>query len=511
VSWSRWLATSRWNDMYALRVITRTLGGTFVVAAVLGAAGASGSSSYPDHVITPAPVISSLSPAIVLDANGYPVIATIAPTGGGEFYVVLYRCNDADCTGGDESVTTIESFWLPTFISSEAELALDASGNPILAYLKDAGGNRELRVIHCGNAACTSGNTIATAATIPTDPLGGEPSMLLDSSGNPVIGYTSGTDATLLHCNDAGCLGGDDVPVTLSTNGQSPAIALDSAGYPVVSFRWNYQELRVLHCGDANCSANNTLTTPDAGPAYGSDIRLNASGNPVISYAASGGSLGILRCNDPNCDGGDDITAVPFPEAVPYSLTSLALDPADKPVIAFAAGDSRVLLMRCGDLTCSSGNTLVRVATSVWQPGLTFDGSGQEVIAYGGILTVVRCGVPHCSTDTDGDGCSDVLERATPVGSETGGGVRDAKNPNDYFNPSHDKKNRVDDILLVVNQYFDDDNDGSPGLPPYVAGYNPDTDRTLLGPNAWNLGPPNGLQRVDDILNQVKQYFHDCV
>ncbi len=40
--------------------------------------------------------------------------------------------------------------------------------------------------------------------------------------------------------------------------------------------------------------------------------------------------------------------------------------------------------------------------------------------------------------------------------------------------------------------------------------YNPDTDRTALGPNAWNLGPPNGLQRVDDILAQVKQYFHDC-
>jgi hypothetical protein len=30
------------------------------------------------------------------------------------------------------------------------------------------------------------------------------------------------------------------------------------------------------------------------------------------------------------------------------------------------------------------------------------------------------------------------------------------------------------------------------------------------GPDPWNVGPPNGLQRVDDILNEIHQYFHDC-
>jgi len=119
--------------------------------------------------------------------------------------------------------------------------------------------------------------------------------------------------------------------------------------------------------------------------------------------------------------------------------------------------------------------------------------------------------------DYDGDGCPNEEELGP---SQTAGGLRDPLNPWDYFNPSHDGQNRVDDILLVVNQYFDDDNDENPGLPPYVPGYNPDTDRR--GPpsamdepdpdrrEAWDLGPPNGQQRVDDILNSVKQYFHDC-
>jgi hypothetical protein len=61
--------------------------------------------------------------------------------------------------------------------------------------------------------------------------------------------------------------------------------------------------------------------------------------------------------------------------------------------------------------------------------------------------------------------------------------------------------NRIDDIVAVLNQYFIDSGD---------AGYNPDTDRTLVGPNLWNLGPPNGLQRVDDIVHALNHYFHDC-
>jgi len=101
-------------------------------------------------------------------------------------------------------------------------------------------------------------------------------------------------------------------------------------------------------------------------------------------------------------------------------------------------------------------------------------------------------------TDTDGDGCPDMNE-AGP--SPLSGGQRNFLNEWDYFNPTHDGENRIDDVLAVRDQYFVDQGDG---------GYTEDTDRTLLGPNSWNTGAPNGLQRVDDILNAVKQYFHDC-
>lgn len=126
-------------------------------------------------------------------------------------------------------------------------------------------------------------------------------------------------------------------------------------------------------------------------------------------------------------------------------------------------------------------------------------------------LGEIGLGTDPCLPDSDGDSCMDGRETPTTPGSEMSGGRRNPLDPWDYFNPSHDGKNRVDDILLVVAHYFKDDNDTTPGLPPYAPFYSPDYDRTMVGPSGWNLGPPNGRQRVDDIIDQVMQYYHDCV
>ena len=112
------------------------------------------------------------------------------------------------------------------------------------------------------------------------------------------------------------------------------------------------------------------------------------------------------------------------------------------------------------------------------------------------------------SHDTDGDGCADRYELNGTLsgGSGLAGQIRGARDPlnrYDYLNATGDGLNRVDDILAVVNQYFNDD-------PPNNIDLTSTTDRTALKPSAWNLGKPNGQQRVDDILAAVKQYFHDC-
>jgi alpha-tubulin suppressor-like RCC1 family protein len=138
---------------------------------------------------------------------------------------------------------------------------------------------------------------------------------------------------------------------------------------------------------------------------------------------------------------------------------------------------------------------------------LSLAGNSAGSIFYSGtneVKTTLAQAVIICldpTDDSDRDGCPTLSELQTAVGSETTGGRRDPLNRWDYFNPTHDGKIRVDDILKVVHQFFKDS--GNPA-------YNLDTDRTYVGPNAWNLGPPNGQQRVDDILNVVQQFFHDC-
>jgi hypothetical protein len=111
----------------------------------------------------------------------------------------------------------------------------------------------------------------------------------------------------------------------------------------------------------------------------------------------------------------------------------------------------------------------------------------------------INCIEPLTSPgDTDGDDCPDAQE--LELMPQTGG-QRDFLNEWDYFNPTGDGENRIDDVVMVSQAYYVDAGDPN---------YNPGTDRTALGPNAWNLGPPNGEQRVDDVLAIIYQYFHDC-
>lgn len=121
--------------------------------------------------------------------------------------------------------------------------------------------------------------------------------------------------------------------------------------------------------------------------------------------------------------------------------------------------------------------------------------------------------------DSDRDGCTDQQELAADPGL---GGARDPNNFWDFFDV--DTENGlgagtalfgvvvVNDITRVVLHFGQT---GDPTIPPLTdassfSAYHTRFDRTIVGPNAWNLGPPNGAIVVDDIAHVVRQFGHHC-
>jgi hypothetical protein len=289
--------------------------------------------------------------SLALDAFGRPVISAFRgnlDVGVGTLRVD--RCADRRCAGNASRATPDAE----GFTGLGTSIALDVSGNPVVSYVLVGG---SLRLLHCGNPTCTSGNSIAT---VDSNVYAVQTSLALDATGHPVVSYASFDGAKVVRCDDPACLSGGSFQVLGDTGPfgwqGGTALTLDPPGNPVITFfQWDGATTRLwlAHCLDPVC-AFVTLGQVDTDALTGgsSDVTVDANGNPFVSYASPGrDALVVAHCEDAACS-----TATRVPVDVggsPGLYSSIVLDAAGRPVVsAYAREPQELRLVYCVTETC---------------------------------------------------------------------------------------------------------------------------------------------------------------
>lgn len=343
--------------------------------------------------------------SIEIGADGYPVISYYDSIEG---LVKFIKCNDAACSGHDETFSILD-----IFTSGETSMALGKDDLPVISYQKYDELGSYLNVAKCNDSSCADGNESISAVDGPGNDLGSHNSMDIDSDDHPVISYYDQQVLRVVKCNDPSCTGGDE---TISIVDESPgapgaysSLAIGVDGYPVISYHeHNPGVLKFAKCNDPACAGGDeTITILDDTTEYGgrhTSIAIGADGFPVISYSTSWDwELRVVKCNDAACTGGDETRSVVDSQA--SGFTAIAIGDDGLPLIAYTGGGSQYALKvaKCNDAACSGSDEIISLIdpVSTGYISLAIGAGGLPVITYfdneSFVLKVAHCSTPSCS------------------------------------------------------------------------------------------------------------------
>jgi hypothetical protein len=301
-------------------------------------------------------------------------------------------------------------------IGDWSDIALQSGGSPTIVYSSISTEN--VYLARCTSATCTA----PTKTTITATALyAGAVSIVHDASDNPSIVAVDTDNGNLHHfdCDDVDCAA--ETATTVISDGDVGANSVDhvlnGSGNPVIAWLdGSAADVAITECGNSACSAGNT-TTPLALPAgiYNYvTVQLDASGFPsVVVNDSLNSELVVIDCGNATCSAGNTTTTLTT-AVLDGGGASHYLNASGNPVISHTSLDDgvdttfEIRLLTCGNTTCTSGNATTTVTTSDSQGGTTSvvaASSGNPIIGYQNITNTTQivnyCGNATCSSGND--------------------------------------------------------------------------------------------------------------
>jgi hypothetical protein len=292
------------------------------------------------------------SPSITIGDDSLPVISYLDYTDG---VLLVAKCNDEACRDGDETISVVDD----GKVGWESSITIGLDGLPVISYRDRE--NEKLKVAHCNDAACSGEDETVTTLNDAAEITGGNTSIAIGDDGYPVISYQQSVtpwDGLLkvAKCNDASCVGGNETITTLDTTGgpgfESTSLALGADGNPVIAYMDTAADaITIAKCNDPACTGGDeTFMAVDfSTTSMRLSLVLAPDGNPLVSYM---GSLKLARCNDDACAGGDESIAI-VDSAAEARSSSIAIGADGLPVISYFDETTGALkVVHCGTLEC---------------------------------------------------------------------------------------------------------------------------------------------------------------
>ena len=297
--------------------------------------------------------------SIAVGADGVPIIAYYDVTNGD---LKVAKCKNPTCGSG----STITALDTAGDVGQYTSIAIAPDGLPVISYYDLTNG--DLKVAKCTDALCSTGSTITAVDT--TGNAGQYSSIAIDADGLPVIVYTglSGTTSTaggplirpkVVRCGNAACSEGNTITTITVTGavGKSTAIAIGTNGNPIISFiGTNFSDyVGAVICENATCSSYLPLTL-DENVKVGGSLRdpaftIGADGLPVFVYFDTN-NLRFLKCGNLKCNAGNSSTTIETAGAA-YNYPSISIGADGLPVIAYQDGFNGTLkVLKCGNAFC---------------------------------------------------------------------------------------------------------------------------------------------------------------